>query len=92
MSVFLIVDSKLKDTVKYQRFVDQNVRVVEKYGGRYHVRGENIKTFGSWRPERIAVIEFPTDDHFMKWLTSREYEIISHLLEEGAEYQAILAD
>ncbi len=47
MSVYLIVDFKLKDPVKYQRFIKQNIHVVEQYGGRYHVRGGNIRTFGS---------------------------------------------
>lgn len=92
MSVYLIVDSKLKDPVKYQRFIKQNIHVVEQYGGRYHVRGGNIRTFGSWKPESIAVIEFPTYDHIVRWLTSPEYEIIAHLLEEGAEPQAIVID
>ena len=55
MSVFMIVQSTVKDAEKYNQYIDQVSPIVEKYGGRYHVRGENIKSVGSWKPERIIV-------------------------------------
>ena len=92
MSVYLIIDSKMRDKEKYQQYIDQVLPIVTKYGGRYHVRGENIRAFGSWRPERIIVIEFPTENHVHEWLTSPEYQAIASLREEGAETQAILVE
>lgn len=88
----MIIDSKVKDKDKYQQYIDQVLPIVTKYGGRYHVRGENIRAMGSWRPERIIVIEFPTENHVHEWLTSPEYKAIALLREEGAETQAILVD
>lgn len=92
MSVYMIIDSKVKDREKYRQYIDQVSPIVTKYGGRYHVRGEKIRSFGAWKPERIIVIEFPTEDHIQRWLTSPEYAAIAPLREEGAETQAILAD
>jgi uncharacterized protein (DUF1330 family) len=92
MSVYMIIDSKVKDSEKYRQYLDQVSPMVTKYGGRYHVRGEKIQSLGTWKPERIIVIEFPTEGHIRRWLASPEYGTISSLREEGAETQAILVD
>ena len=92
MSVYMIIDSKVKDRMKYDHYIDQVMPIVEKHRGRYHVRGENIRSLGRWRPERIIVIEFPTEDHIRRWLASPEYAAIAALREEGADTQAILVD
>ena len=92
MSVYMIIDSKIKDGEKYNQYIDQVSPIVEKYGGHYHVRGENIRSFGTWKPERIIVIEFPSEDHIHKWLTSPEYGAVSPLREKGADAQAIIVD
>jgi uncharacterized protein (DUF1330 family) len=92
MPVYMIIDSKVKDPATYRQYIDQVSPVVKKYGGRYHVRGGNIKSLGTWKPERIVVIEFPTEGHIERWLASTEYKAIAALREAGAETQAILAD
>ena len=43
MSVYMIVDSRVKDREKYKQYIDQASPIVAKYGGRYHVRGEKIR-------------------------------------------------
>jgi uncharacterized protein (DUF1330 family) len=92
MSVYMIIDSKVKDSQKYRQYLDQVSPIVTKYEGRYHVRGEKIQSLGTWKPERIIVIEFPTEGHIQRWLSSPEYGAIAPLREEGAETQAILVD
>ena len=92
MSVYMIIDSKVKDGGKYRQYIDQVSSIVIKYGGRYHVRGGEIKSLGTWKPERIILIEFPTEDHIQRWLASPEYIAIAPLREEGAETQAIIID
>jgi len=92
MSVYMIIDSKVKDAEKYRQYIEQVFPIVTKYGGRYHVRGEKVRSFGTWKPERIIVIEFPTEDHVQRWLASIEYSAIAPLREAGAETQAILID
>ena len=92
MSVYMIIDSKIKDSEKYNQYIEQVSPIVEKYGGRYHVRSENIRSFGTWKPERIIVIEFPSEVHIQQWLASPEYIVIAPLREVGAETQAIIVD
>ena len=66
MSVYMIIDSQVKDGEKYRQYLDQVSPMVTKYGGRYHVRGEKIQSLGTWKPERIIVIEFPTEGHIRR--------------------------
>jgi Uncharacterized conserved protein len=92
MSVYMIIDSKVKDKEKYGQYIEQVAPIVTRFGGRYHVRGDNIRAFGSWKPERIIVIEFPSESHVQDWLTSPEYKAIAPLREASADAQAILVD
>ena len=92
MSVYMIIDSKVKDGDKYNQYIEQVSPIVEKYGGRYHVRGEKIKSLGTWKPERLIVIEFSSEAHIRQWLASSEYLAIAPLREMGAETQAIIVD
>jgi uncharacterized protein (DUF1330 family) len=84
MAVYMIIDSKVKDKEKYRQYIEQVSPIVTRFGGRYHVRGESIRALGSWNPERIIVIEFPSESHVQKWLTSSEYRAIAPLREAGA--------
>lgn len=92
MSVYMIIDSKVKDKQKYRQYIEQVSPIVTRFGGRYHVRGENVRAFGSWNPERIIVIEFPSESLLQEWLNSAEYKAIAPLREAGADAQAILVD
>jgi len=92
MSVYMIIDSKVKDKEKYDQYLNQVQPMVEKHGGRYHVRGERIQALGAWRPERIIIIEFPSEEAIRSWLASPEYAAIASLREEGADTQAILVE
>ena len=92
MSVYMIIESRVKDKEKYRQYIEQVSPIVSMFGGRYHVRGENIQAFGFWKPERIIVIEFPSESHVQNWLASPEYKAIAPLREAGADAQAILVD
>jgi uncharacterized protein (DUF1330 family) len=92
MSVYMIIESTVKDRKKYGEYIDRVSPVVAKYGGRYHVRSENIQAMGSWKPERIIVLEFPSEKHIKDWLASTEYKAIASLREEGADARAILVE
>ena len=92
MSVYMIIDATVKDTEKYRQYIEQVFPIVTRFGGRYHVRGENIRALGSWKPERIIVIEFPSESHVNNWLSANEYKAIEPLREASADARAILVD
>lgn len=92
MSFYMIIQSIIKDSEKYKQYIDQVSPIVEKYGGRYHVRGEKIRSLGDWKPDRVIVIEFQNEDQIQKWLTSSEYSDVAPLREKGADAQAIIVE
>lgn len=51
MSVYMIIDSTVKDREKYEQYIDQVSPIVAKYGGCYHVRGGEIRSYGVWKPD-----------------------------------------
>jgi uncharacterized protein (DUF1330 family) len=87
----MIIESKVKDVEKYQQYISLVPVIVVKHGGRYLVRGGQIKTvIGDWRPERMIVLEFPSEANIQEWLSSPEYRAIEPLRNAGAEIQAVV--
>lgn len=60
MSAYLILDVEIHDTDKYAEYMKLAKPLVEKYGGKYHVRGGAFEIMdGDWSPTRLVVIEYP---------------------------------
>ena len=49
----MIIDSKIKNEEKYKQYIEQVTPIVKKYGGRYHVRGGNIRALGNWNRNEL---------------------------------------
>ncbi len=93
MSVFMLVEARTIDLEKYSQYISQVSRLVVQYGGRYLVRGGKITPLGNdWNPERIIILEFPSEERIREWLSSPEYKAIAPLREAGAETRAVLLE
>lgn len=94
MPVYMIIESKVKDHEKYSQYISKVPNIVAKHGGRYLVRGGKVTTLlrSKWVPERIIVLEFPSEAHVSEWLSSPEYQAIAPLREAGAEIRAVLLE
>ncbi len=68
--------------------------IVARYSGRYLVRGGKITALlgGDWVPERMIILEFPSEAYIQEWLSSPEYQAIAPLREAGAEIKAVLLE
>ena len=74
MAAYVIVDIDVTDPAKFQEYRTQVPATVEKYGGRFIVRGGAIETLeGDWRPKRIVILEFPSVEAAKRWYDSEEY-------------------
>jgi uncharacterized protein (DUF1330 family) len=74
MSAYVIVEIEITDPVGYEEYKKQAGATVEKYGGKYIVRGGKTEVLeGDWKPKRIVVLEFPTMERAKEWLNSDEY-------------------
>lgn len=74
MSAYVIVEIEITDPVGYEEYKKLAGATVEKYGGKYIVRGGNTEVLeGNWKPKRIVILEFPTMARAKEWLNSEEY-------------------
>lgn len=91
MPVYMIIDSKVKNSEHYQQYISKVSKIVAQYGGRYLARGSQITPItGDWRPERIILLEFPSEGNIREWLSSAEYQAITSLRESGADTRAVI--
>jgi putative acetyltransferase len=94
MSVYMVIESKLIDPEKYDQYILKVPGIVAKHGGKYLVRGGKVTPLlqSGWVPERMIIIEFPSEEHIREWLSSPEYQAIAPLREAGAEIRAVLLE
>ena len=93
MAVYVIIEIKVRDRDAYCEYVEKVRPVVERCGGRYLCRGGAVTPVsGSWNPERIVLIEFPSVGDVLKCFNSEEYRGIAHLRERSTEGRAIIVE
>jgi uncharacterized protein (DUF1330 family) len=74
MSAYVIAEVSITDPDLFAEYRKLVPPTLEKYGGRFVVRGGAVDTKeGGWTPSRIVVIEFPSMDQARKWYHSAEY-------------------
>ena len=74
MSAYVIIEIDIIDSVGYDEYKKLAGATVEKYGGKYIVRGGRAETLeGDWNPKRIVVLEFESMQRAKDWLNCDEY-------------------
>ena len=98
MSVYMVTLVKKKDKQKYNEYIAALTELMEKYGGRYLVRGGRVIPLFKGRElerrhvDKVIIIEFPSAAAYGRCFTSREYLDIVPLRDEGAEVRAFLLE
>jgi uncharacterized protein (DUF1330 family) len=71
---YLIVDIEVTDAAAFEEYRKQVPATIQKYGGRFIVRGGAMEVLeGDWRPKRVVMIEFPSVEQAKRWYDSEEY-------------------
>jgi uncharacterized protein (DUF1330 family) len=74
MPAYVIVEIDIIDPSGYEEYKKLASATVEKYGGKYIVRGGRTDVLeGNWKPKRIVVLEFESMERAKEWLNSDEY-------------------
>ncbi|MGH7392477.1 MAG: DUF1330 domain-containing protein [Candidatus Rokuibacteriota bacterium] len=74
MPAYIIVDIEVTDPAAFEEYRKQVPATVQKYGGRFLVRGGAMEVVeGDWRPKRVVVLEFPSMEQAKRWYDSEEY-------------------
>ena len=84
---------RIRDQEKFNAYVAGHIPTIEKYGGRFLVKGASGEVLeGRWESGRIVVHEFPSIGHFKEWYDSEEYRPWKALRQSCADVNAILAE
>ena len=75
MSAYVIAEVSVTDPTPYEVYRRLVPATLEKYGGRFLVRGGAVETReGDWTPARIVVLEFASMAQARRWYDSPEYQ------------------
>ena len=93
MSAYIIVQINITNKEPYKEYLKQVTPIVEKYGGKYIIRGGNCKTLlGKWDYERTVAIKFPSYDIAVEWYNSEEYEPVKKIRENNSNGNLIIIE
>jgi len=93
MPAYLIADIRVHDPDRYQDYARLVPAFIEKHGGVYRVRGGKVDCReGSWHPQRLIVLEFPTREHAAAFLEDPDYQPVAAIRHEAAESNLVLVE
>ena len=93
MAAYVIAEVNVTDPKLYDEYRKLVPATVEKYGGRFAVRGGAVESKeGNWAPARLVVLEFPSMEQARKWYQSPEYAPALAIRVRAANAKLILVE
>ncbi|HXH82621.1 MAG TPA: DUF1330 domain-containing protein [Candidatus Tectomicrobia bacterium] len=93
MPAYVIADLDVHDAAAYEDYRTRVRPVVERFGGRFLVRGGRSETLeGDWKPRRLVVVEFPSMDRAMQFYRSPEYRPLLELRLRAARSTVVVVE
>jgi uncharacterized protein (DUF1330 family) len=91
MAAYLIANIDVKDPTKFEEYRRKVVPVIEKFGGRYLIRGGDLRRLeGNLPLKRVVVLEFPTVEAAQQFYDSTEYQPILNLRLASTQSDVVL--
>lgn len=93
MSVQLIFEITITDPVKFEEYRKRVPPIIDKFGGKYLVRGgaaHNVE--GDWTPGRIVILEFGSAQAADDFLHSAEYAPVKQIRLQSSTSRGILVE
>jgi uncharacterized protein (DUF1330 family) len=93
MAAYIVVQVDVKDPIRYADYRAMVPPTLERYGGRFIVRGGKTEALeGNWAPKRFVVVEFPSVEQAKAWWASPEYADAKALRQATSETLMIVAE
>jgi len=93
MAVYIVVDIDVEDRDAYEEYRKLVSPLIEKYGGRYIVRGGKITPGeGDWDLHRVVILEFPSAERATAMLTSDEYAPVAEIRRNAAVSKTFIVE
>lgn len=93
MTAYIIGDIEVTDTAAYDAYRPLAAASIERFGGRFVVRGGNVDLLeGEPQPERIVVIEFPDVETARRWYRSEGYQRALKIRQSASRGRVMLVE
>lgn len=93
MPAYLLIEIEIHDRDTYFQYIEKARPIVESYGGHYLIRGGKVTPlFGDWIPERIILIQFPSQEDIERCFSSKEYLKIAKLRENSTKTRSVILE
>ncbi|MGK0447920.1 MAG: hypothetical protein ACJA2M_001700 [Polaribacter sp.] len=93
MPAYLIVNIEIKDAEKIKKYLTSTPEILNKYSGRFLVRGGQIWVAeGNWNPKRLVVVEFDSFEKAKEFYDSEQYEHLKKLRQSSAKTDMIIVN
>jgi uncharacterized protein (DUF1330 family) len=93
MAGYVIANVDVKDQAGFEEYRKLVPATIQKYGGKYVVRGGAVETLeGDWQPKRVVVLEFASVEQARRWYTSEEYRPAKALRQKAAVSDVIIVE
>jgi uncharacterized protein (DUF1330 family) len=73
MPGYIIAEVEITDPAGFEEYRKQVAATIEKYGGRYVIRGGATEALEGDQAARLVVIEFSSVEQARRWYDSEEY-------------------
>jgi uncharacterized protein (DUF1330 family) len=93
MAAYIVVDIDVHDAPGLEEYRSRVPATVEKYGGRFIVRGGQFQVLeGGWQPKRLVLLEFPSSEQARRWYDSEEYRPLKAMRLKASTGNLVLVD
>ena len=96
MACFFIIDvyiDESKGRGSYDDYIEKVKPIVEKYGGEYIARTENVTSLSPLRkPDRVIIIKFPSREKLDACFSSEEYRQIMYERIDSVDARAVIVE
>ena len=89
----LFQNVKITDSIKLEKYKKNVFPIVEKFGGKYLVAGDQLRNIeGDWNPQFLVMIEFPSLQQANNWYDSEDYKELKKLRHSSGEFNAVIME
>jgi uncharacterized protein (DUF1330 family) len=93
MAAYVIAEIEVTDPAGYEEYRRAGAATIERYGGKYLVRGGRVESLeGDWQPSRLVVLEFESVERAREWWSSREYSGPKSIRQRTASSKFIIVE
>ncbi|MBD0298336.1 MAG: DUF1330 domain-containing protein [Flavisolibacter sp.] len=93
MPAFVIVDVQIDEPEEYEEYKKLTPASIAAYEGKFIVRGGKTETLeGSWQPQRMVVLQFPSVERAKEWWHSTEYAAAKAIRQRTAHTKMIVVE